>query len=68
MRKPFVTWKEAHHAAIDLANECSMDSGIEKSREFGKEVFIVKLLPRPENCQGGECFMERVKPGTPKSN
>jgi hypothetical protein len=60
--KVFTTWKSAHTYAIELARQCKMSAGIEKSREFNKEIFLVKLLPRPENRCGHELRMEVVEP------
>ena len=38
----------------------SVDYGIEKTTEYGEQVFVVKMLPKPENCYGHELRMERV--------
>ncbi len=54
------------NAAVDLADKCQMDAGIEKMNEFGRTVYSAKLLPKPENRYGWELRCEVVKPGAPK--
>ena len=55
-------YKEAHNKAVDLANLCKRDCGILKSKEFGKTVFSVFLLPNKENRYGRELSCEIVTP------
>lgn len=63
--KTFPTWKEAHTSATELANLCKRDCGLAKSKEFGREVFNVFLLPDKKNRCGHELTCEVVFPGTP---
>lgn len=65
--KSFPDYPPAHEYAIDLANQCSRDCGLAKSKEFGRTVFSVFLLPNKENRTGHELTCEVVQPGTPKS-
>jgi hypothetical protein len=59
----FKTWKEAHTAAVLLARELKHDVGLWKADEFGKTVFNIRSLPRPENRYGHELQCEVVSPG-----
>lgn len=61
--KSFSEYQPAKEYARHLALLGSSDAGIEKTHEFGREVFSVKFLPRPENCAGHELRMERVRKG-----
>ena len=63
--KSFNNWKEAHTEATKLANLCKRDVGISKSKEFGKEIFNIFLLPNRENRFGRELTCEIVNPNTP---
>ena len=59
------TWKAAHTAAVELARLLQRETGIEKAKEFGKEVFRVHSLPKPENRCGFELRVEIVRPSDP---
>ena len=59
------TWKAAHTAAVELARLLQRETGIEKAKEFGKEVFRVHSLPKPENRCGFELRCEIVRPSDP---
>ena len=59
------TWKAAHTAAVELARLLQRETGIEKAKEFGKEVFRVHSLPNPENRCGFELRVEIVRPSDP---
>lgn len=61
----FTDWKEAHTEAIKLARRLGKEVGIEKTKEFGKEIFLIKHLPKPENRYGWELRCEIVKPSDP---
>ena len=65
MSQAFGDWKAAHTAAVELARLLKRETGIEKAREFGKEVFRVHSLPRAENRCGFELRCEIVRPGDP---
>jgi hypothetical protein len=58
-------WKAAHTAAVELARLLKRETGIEKAKEFGREVFRVHSLPKPENRCGFELRCEIVRPGDP---
>jgi hypothetical protein len=58
----FNNYLDAYGFAEKMAKTTGIDYGIERKREFGEEIFVVKLLPRPENCYGYELRMERVRP------
>lgn len=60
-------YKNAFNHAVDKANSCNCDVGIQKAREFGSTVYNVFLLPKPENRYGHELTCEVVRPGTPKA-
>lgn len=63
--KVFSEYKAARQYAAELAAQCSMTAGIGKTKEFGKTVFSVRLLPRKENRAGFELTLETVEPGDP---
>ena len=58
-------WKAAHTAAVELARLLKREVGIEKANEYGKQVFRVHTLPRPENRYGFELRCEIVRPSDP---
>ena len=66
--KFFTDYKEARNFAQSNANDLNLDHGIEKTSEFGKKGYNVKLLPTKENCHGHELFMERINAGDPLTN
>lgn len=66
MSQAFTDWKQAHGAAVDLARLLKRETGIEKAKEFGKEVFRVHSLPKPENRFGFELRCEIVRPTDPR--
>jgi len=61
--KSFSDYDTAKAYAREQVELTSLDMGIEKTNEFGRKVFVVKGLPRPENCYGHELRMERVRKG-----
>lgn len=63
MNKSFLDYDSAKRYAREQVKLTSLDMGIEKTNEFGRKVFVVKGLPRPENCFGHELMMERVRIG-----
>lgn len=65
--KAFPTYAAAFSYAIEEANLCRRDCGISRTREFGREVFVVCLLPNKENRCGHELTCEVVSPGTPET-
>jgi hypothetical protein len=58
----FDNWGDAHKEAESRATKYGFDYGIEKTRHYGKEVFRVFMLPRPENRYGFETRCEVVRP------
>lgn len=62
----FATYHEAYDYAVEQSRKLRLDHGIEKTKLFGKVRWSVRMLPRPENCQGFELRMERVTPESPK--
>lgn len=65
MAQSFSNWKDARNAATLLARQLGRETGIEKMNQFGKEVFLVHHLPKPENRYGFELRCEVVKPDDP---
>ena len=65
MPQAFPEWKAAHTAAVELARLLKREVGIEKANEYGKQVFRVHTLPRPENRYGFELRCEIVRPSDP---
>lgn len=63
----FSDWKAAHTAAQADANRLGLSLGIEKAKEYGKTVFRVSILPKPENRYGWETRCEVVDPDLPQS-
>ena len=63
--KSFPTWKQAHTYAVETARLCKRDCSLAKSREFGREVFNVSLLPDFKNRCGHELTCEVVSPDSP---
>lgn len=61
----FREWKDAHTAAVALARELRREVGLLKATEYGKPVFQVFNLPKPENRQGFELRCEVVRPSDP---
>lgn len=62
----FKTWKEAHTAAVKLARELNREVGLWAANEYGKPVFNIRSLPRPENRYGHELRCEVVGPTDPR--
>lgn len=60
-------WKAAHTAAAQLARLLGRETGIEKAVEFGKTVYLVHSLPKPQNRCGFELRCETVRPSDPIS-
>ena len=65
MSQSFSNWRDAHIAAVELARLLKRETGIEKAKEFGKEVYRVHTLPNPENRSGFELRCEIVRPSDP---
>lgn len=55
-------WKLAHNEAQKWANQLGRETGIEKAVEFGKTVYRVHFLPKPQNRYGFELRCELVPP------
>ena len=64
-RAVFRDYWEAYNQAVLFARSREREIGIEKANEFGKTVFRVKGLPKPENRFGHELRMEVVRPTDP---
>lgn len=58
-------WKTAHTAAVTLARQSGKEVGIERMRQFGKDVFLVHRLPAAQFRQGFELRCEIVRPDDP---
>lgn len=65
MNRTHATHKEALKAAVELARLCNREAGIRRSLEFGRDVYIVTLLPDPANRRGHELTAEIVRPTDP---
>jgi hypothetical protein len=65
MSLAYPDWKDAHKAAVELARLLKRETGIEKANEFGKTVYRVHHLPKPENRYGFELRCEIVRPSDP---
>ncbi len=63
--RSFTDYKEAHKSAVELARLLGRETGIEAIKEFGRKVFNVHSLPKPENRYGYELRMQVVRPGDP---
>jgi len=61
----FPTYREAHTYAVKLARMLGRETGIEATRHYGKPVFCVHTLPKPEHRQGFELRVEVVHPSDP---
>ena len=59
-------WKAAHTAAVELARSLGREVGLYKTTEYGKTVYQVINLPKPENRQGFELRCEIVRPDDPR--
>lgn len=55
-------YHEAFQYAQACANRTGRDHGIEAMKQYGKRVYIVRSLPRPENSYGPDARAERVRP------
>jgi hypothetical protein len=58
----FSKWEDAFTYAQSRANESGLSVGIEKRKEYGKEVFSVRYLPKAENRYGENLRCEVVNP------
>ena len=58
----FKTWNEAHTHAQRKANTLGLSMGIEKTKEFGKLGFNVRIIPKPKNRYGKDYLCEAVEP------
>lgn len=67
MSKPFQKYNEAKTYAQNKARETGVDHGIDKTLEFNKIVYNVKMIPKEEFCCGHELRMERVRHDDPAS-
>ena len=61
----FKDYREAHTAAVLLAQQLGREVGILKAKEYTSTVFQVMHLPRPENRYGLELRCEVVGPTDP---
>jgi hypothetical protein len=64
--KDFASYHSAYDYAQNEASTRNRDMGIEKTKWYGKTVFVVTALPKPENRYGHELRMEVVTPSCPK--
>jgi len=62
MSRRFTDWKEAHRAAIDLADQVGLDVAIRRQREYGKDGFNLSLACKMDSDYARA---EIVRPGTP---
>ena len=62
MSEVFTDYKEAHAYAEKQANKHGREMGIEKRKEYGKEVYSVKHVPDAAHRFGHESRMEIVAP------
>ena len=65
--KSFTEYRDALSYARSLATQCARDTGIEKTKEFTRTVFLVCLLPAPAFRTGRELRCEIVTPNTPQT-
>lgn len=65
MSRRFAKWNDAHLEAVMLARWLDHDVGIWREKEFGKDGYNVRSLPRPENRYGYELRCEVVSPSDP---
>lgn len=59
------TYENAHKVAVGLARLLKRETGILKAHEYGKTVFNVYQLPKPEHRFGFELRCEIVRPTDP---
>lgn len=62
MSKAFDTYKPAREHAQANANRYQLAYGVERTIELGRVVFVVRMLPSPENRCGAELRCEIVQP------
>lgn len=60
--KQFAAYQDARDYAQTLANETQIACGIEKETSAWHTVYVVRILPRPENRCGSELRCEVVQP------
>lgn len=65
MSKVFDTYEEAYFHASTGANKLQIAHGIERTKEFNKEVYRVSLLPANGKRFGWELRCEAVEVGSP---
>ena len=65
MSQSFENYAEAYNAAVELGRQCKMDTSVRKCREFGRTVYNVNLLPKPEFRFGRDTEGEVVPLGAP---
>jgi hypothetical protein len=64
-RGTFSDYKEAATEGRKYARYLGKDVGMERANEFGKTVYNVTPLPKPENRYGHELRMEVLSPHDP---
>ena len=64
--RAYDSYHDAHEAAISLARASGLDVGLAKGNEYGRTVFTLRYLPKPENRCGHELRCEIVRPTDPK--
>jgi hypothetical protein len=63
----FTDYKDARKVAQELANRIGHDVGIWRAKEFGKDGYNIRSLPKPQNRFGHELQCEVVSPITAPS-
>jgi len=66
MSKRFTDYDEAYEYARTQSDKLSMDHGIMRQKEYGRDGFNVSILPPPDRSFGHELRAERVTPGMPR--
>jgi hypothetical protein len=64
-RGTFSNYNEAAREGRKYARYLGREVGMEKANEYGKTVYNVKPIPKPENRYGHELRMEILKPTDP---
>jgi hypothetical protein len=58
----FTDYADARRHAQDKANALGLNVGIERTREFGKDGYCVRILPGADRRSGSELRCEVVTP------
>lgn len=59
----FSTWPDARTFAVERANTWNTPQGIEKRKEFGRTIYVVRSIPRADKRFGVDLRCEAVEPG-----